>query len=176
MRKIMAIGMAAVMVLMGLIILTPSAAAEGKPVKFSRTYTLTNSYLYESCGITGCSLQYDGLGVQTIKLFYNKEGDLVKEITHLQTRIILTCTGTGNSMRYDADLIRIIDYEKGTITINGVPLRFTYPGEGIVVHGSGTVTMLMPGGDPALIIHEGGQHPFLHGEITDDSIYCQTIC
>lgn len=170
MRKALAMVTVVSMLLAGLMASAMPVAAKGKPVIFTQHFEAT--WEVWDCG--DFSVIADGYQDRWNKLFYDEDGTLTKVISHWQTRVTLTNSVTGKSMNNDQDLIRILDYEEKTITVNGVPQRFTVPGEGIVVQGVGTVTLEFPGGDPDLIIHEGGYHPFLHGEITDE-VYCEYL-
>jgi hypothetical protein len=158
MRKLVVIGIALIMILVGFLAFSTPAAAEGKPYKFE----LHNKYtvIYDCDGYT---LVHEYTLDRYVKFFFNKDGYVKGFWAHWNEHGTWTCVETGMTLEDNSDLIRIVDYEKRTISVIGVPQRITVKGEGIVVHGSGIVVMTLPGGDPDLIIHEGGQHPILWG-------------
>ncbi len=144
------------------------ALAFAQPVSAGKPETLVLKELEEEFPLApGC----DGFVVihrhvfdLRITTYFNEAGDPTREVIHFLERLgTYINSATEEVVSGPVTPLKIvIDFEEGTVAYIGRPFHVTMPGRGVVIHGTGIV-IFGPDGE---IIHEGGPHELLHGEVS----------
>lgn len=148
-------------VLCALVAAAVAAAAPPTITKVSHepsVYTLTPAD-------TGCAfdIQVNGYDDVVVQDFYDKDGNLVREVVH--DDFVGTESANGVTLASTEHATITDDYVTGTETWTGQPLKLSRPGGGTITLDAGK---LVYGPDGSVTV-EHGPHPYADGDV---AAYC----
>ena len=106
-----------------------------------------------------------------VMVFFNKAGDPVRVVTHVNYTGIITNPETGRTLRDPGHHKVVEDLENGTLAFIGLVYGITVPGEGIAVLDAGRVIFDGEAIEEN-VIFEAGPHQYLHG---GDAVICAAL-
>jgi hypothetical protein len=127
------------------LLVLPGGALAAKPqvTRFSEAYDFVIPAAEHDCGV---DVRIVGEVRVVEQLFFDAEGNLVKAVAHVTDR--WTETGPGGTVRGQAalsvvttDIASVDGVESWIDTFNGLPVKFSVPGEGLIVRDVGTLSV-----------------------------------
>jgi hypothetical protein len=128
-------------------VLLVAAASAAPPDHF----TDSGSYGPNSAPCNGFTNFFRGSFTVTGKTMFDKSGNPIKDIVHQSGSELNWRSGNSDSYTVYFSSTSVYDYATDTTTVNGMPIKVTYPGLGLLFHDVGTV-VFNGQGDP-LTIH-----------------------
>lgn len=153
------------LIAIGLVVtsLTAVAAQAGKPLIVERNNSLTRQFLnIPTCQSFGFTHSETYQVTRSITEFYDREGNLVREVLHV--RFIGTATNdkTGKTLPVTGTRHLVFDAD-GTFTETGVLRHVTVSGQGIVLHESGRIVWPADESLPPQFV--AGPHQLMEGDV-----------
>jgi hypothetical protein len=148
-----------------------TTAAASKPVVVEKQNELTRHFAnLPECMAFGFTHTEDYAVTRTVTDFYDNEGNLIREVLHIQFVGTATNDVTGKTLPVNGVRHLTFDFVEGTFTETGVLRHVTVPGSGIVLHDSGRLVAPLEDGLEPLFV--AGPHQLTEGDVAE---FCSAL-